>query len=212
MINQRHLTWEKMLWNLLKKYDYKILEKNLEGGYESRPDFVVEKEGKKIVIELKVQNIITSRVVYQILYYKETYKAEKAYLAIHVNGPKINANIKQKLSEMGIGIIRIHRTELLFTEPITSKNSLEEDYENYEAYKENTQIAEKVDESSKEVKELSREFFIYIILGGILVFLINRLIDEFLKGIIYTVLLIIICCILFFCYWFFIKSKRKNER
>src|SRR3989339_900389 len=82
--------------------------------------------------------------------------------------------------------------EFKFEEPKTSKKLTPKDLINLEIYSENKALEEKVDVAQEELKNLSKEFFFYIVIGGVLVYVLTKLIDEYFKNILSLWILLII--------------------
>jgi len=201
---------ERQFEDLIKKKGYEVLDTEEFRSKSFRPDFLLKKDDKTILVELKSSNIITEMTLYQILYYLSKIKADSAYLALPEN-KTIDNNVKNKLLENNIGIITIKDKELKFEEPKTSKKLTPKDLINLEIYSENKALEEKVDVAQEELKNLSKEFFFYIVIGGVLVYVLTKLIDEYFKNILSLwILLIILVVIIVIVYLFYRKRVRKG--
>ncbi len=171
--------YEEMLSNFLKKESFHISESNLKGGAKFRPDFIVNKNGEEILIELKVTDITTEKTFYQILYYMSLYGVDSAYLAL----PKeaiLNKNIMHKLLNGGIGIIRLSEGEVSFQEPKQDKALSKEDKKNINFYRDLEKNKIEI-ENTEKLKKLPLEFGLYVLIGGILVYSLSGILDHFLE-------------------------------
>lgn len=184
-IFNKHLVWEKELERLLKKNGFSVRTAHRFGGFADRPDFIVEKNGKVFIVELKVSNIITEKTLYQIMYYREKNNSNFAYLAI----PKeliIKKDLKKKLLDNNIGIITIQENELIFENPTSTINLSDTELEKYEKYSEDSKTQE-------ELRAISTELVIYIFAGGLFVGAISNLLELLLGKQCYSWVALIIC-------------------
>ena len=209
-IFNKSLIWEKKLEELLKKQGFFIEIAHKLGGFAIQPDFTVRKGGKTYIIELKVSDIITEKVLYQMMYYTSKTKSDLAYLAIPQDCI-IKKEIKKKLLENNIGIITIKGKELIFEEPTAKKQLSANDLINYELYSENKAVEERVNKTEEELKDLSKELFIYILVGGLLVYVITNLLECYFKKPTYLWVLLLVCILVILIIFIYYKNRLKEK-
>ena len=210
-IFNKSLIWEKRLEELLKKQGFFIEIAHKLGGFAIQPDFIVTKGSKTYIIELKVSDIITEKVLYQIMYYNSKIKSDLAYLAVPEDCI-IKKEIKNKLLENNIGIITIKEKELVFEEPTHKKQLSANDLINYELFSENKAVEERVNKTEEELKNISIELFLYILTGGLLVYTISNLLEYYFEKPVYLWGLLIICISIILIIFIFYKRRINGSR
>jgi hypothetical protein len=190
-IIEKSIKYENRLAHLLINNGFKIVKSEVYGGHRLRPDFIIEKSNQNYIVELKVQNIVTDRVLFQIAFYKEQYSIDNAYLAIPVKN-KISESIKTKLLENNIGIIHIDTDNLTFKEPIKKKN--ERVLKN--KFVEKFEIYQAVEDSNIKLNQFMREFVLYILLGGIFVLVFSEIVNFYFFNNIFAYWAILITCLI----------------
>lgn len=196
-IFQETLEYEKLLQKLLSK-EYKLEPLKKYDNISYRPDFIVSRREhnvkKTFLVELKVQNIITDKVFFQILYYLSKSKIDKGYLAIPAN-KTIKENVLNKLLSNNIGIIKIHSNKLEFIEPKAKKPLSEKDLEKFEEFEEKTKITEKIDETKDQLNDLNKNLWVYIVAGGLLFYSTTNLLDFYFEKPLYLWICLIVSAI-----------------
>lgn len=180
--NSTKIHWqiEEELPRLLVKYNFNIIRKRKEFNQSRvRPDLIVSKNGEQAIVEIKVQNIITNKVLYQIAYYMRVLNIEKGYLAIR-ESQSILKTIEKKLLNSNIGIIRIGQSKINITEPVKkTKLRSKEAYEKGEQYTEQEELREDISVTRHKLDEFNKQFWLYIFIGGLLVYLITNLLEFY---------------------------------
>jgi hypothetical protein len=190
----KHLFWERKLEKLLKSHGFAIKITYGFGKLAAQPDFVAIKGNKTAIIELKVSNIITEKTLYQIMYYQNKIVSDLAYLALP-HDCLIKDNIKNKLLENNIGVIRVYDQDLVFEEPQKESNLSTDDLVKYELYSNNKSTDEQIRETRNEIKNISIELFLYISTGGLLVYAVSKLLEFYFEPPGYLWILLVICFI-----------------
>lgn len=178
-IKNKGLIFEKKLEKLLKRKGYKILNARYFGGEALHPDFLLKKDDKNILVELKATNIVTEKTLYQIMYYMQKSGVDLAYLAL----PKeytIKKIIKEKLLSNNIGLITINEEELVFEDPKPKKELSSSDLIDYDLFLETKSSQEKVDALKQELKDMFMVLFLHILAGGLLFYSLSGLLNFFL--------------------------------
>jgi F0F1-type ATP synthase assembly protein I/CxxC motif-containing protein len=208
-IINKSLQLEKKLESLLKERGYKILKKEIAGGYALRPDFVLLKNGKRSLVELKIGNIISEKTFYQIMYYLSKIKVDSAYLAIPQES-SIKANIKKKLLDNNIGIITIKDRDLSFEEPKNKRDLSQEDLLNLELFSDTKNAEERLEKTQERLEQIPIEFFLYIIIGGLIVYCLSKLMDYYIRPPIYFLVILVILGVISYFIIRYYKNKIKN--
>jgi len=208
-IINKSVKWEKKLEELLKKYGFLIKHSYKFGGFAIQPDFIVQRDNKISIIELKVSNIITEKTLYQIMYYLQKINADLAYLAL----PEeciIKERIKNKLLDNNIGLITIKEDKLIFEEPKSKRKLSTQDLINYDLYFETKVVGEKANRAREEIRTMSRKLFLYILMGGLVFYSISNLLEFYLTKPIHFLGLFSICIIIISI--IFISHKNRINR
>lgn len=174
--------YENSLKRILLEKGYSIIKEEKNGGFRSRPDFIVKHDGLIDIIELKVSNIITDRSIFQILYYleKSSHAINGAYLAL----PKecvINKKIKDKLLNSGVGLIFFDGEGYFEKIEATQKDTVKREY-NYVQYAQEEDRTKIISLQNKRLEQIYENLIIYVIIGGLLVSSLISLINTIFES------------------------------
>ncbi len=218
---------------LMKKRNFIVHREPLISG-SMRPDFILEKDNKKFVVEIKNVTRIKPRSVYQIISYLLKDKTfEGGYLAVPFY-TKISPFVEKELKKKGIGLIRFEKDKLQFIEEPKEKsfllNSIISDsskkiFDKRKIPKSEWQrlvedIAQKVAENfdksleKKEIKNFPKNILIFVIIASLIGSSLWSMIQFFIDSsnnkiisLLVSVAIFIILILILIIYYFYERKK-----